>query len=167
MGVRLCAKVDVGWRYSVIRPSNYTVLRLRPVSLPLVEGRVVLTASLRRYTRGWEGGGATETLQVYLVNYTCKLSDSLSGRFWNGFLNESNERSSVWNFAVDVRGGYVRVTPSRMQISKYGGRFVLYSKNCNIWIFCYVFYYVSIQLRCRCYIYDNNNRHGIKFKVNF
>lgn len=64
MGVRLCAKVGVGWRYSVIRPSNYTVLRLRPVSLPH-GGRACRSNRVAEKVHTWmRRGGATETLQV-------------------------------------------------------------------------------------------------------
>lgn len=74
----------------------------------MVEGRVALTAPLLSFVHAsmkGKGGGATETLQVYLVNYTCKHSrtDSLSGRFWDGFLNESNDpRSGISRSTYEV-----------------------------------------------------------------
>lgn len=79
--------------YSVIRPRNYTVLRLRLVSLLVtlvVEGRVALLLSFVRM-KGKVERRRDPKRQVYLVNYTCKLSSGFFVWMVVGRLKESND----------------------------------------------------------------------------
>lgn len=104
MGVRLCAKVDVGWRYSVIRPSNYTVLRLRPVSLPH-GGRACRSNRVAEKVHTWMRRGRRDR---NVTSVPCKLYLQTLGFFvWKvlGWVLERIERTIL---GLEFRGRRTR-----------------------------------------------------------